>query len=79
MFETMFVVVMGLIVAIGIGGEIVYRTQDKIKALALSVLVGMGVGGVCSVLITHINDVQREKTEGDGYVEYERNPKHSDL
>lgn len=51
MFETMFVVVMGLIVAIGIGAEIVYNIPDKRKGMLLAILAGIVIGVLCRGII----------------------------
>lgn len=51
MFETMFVVVMGLIVAIGIGAEIVYNIHDKRKGMLLAILAGIVIGVLCRGII----------------------------
>ena len=76
MFETMFVVVMGLIVAIGIGAEIVYNIPDKRKGMLLAILAGIVIGVLCRGIIEagemetgSVNKGNQTYGEGEGDVQ----------
>lgn len=71
MFETMFVVVMGLIVAVGVGAEIVYNVPDRRKGLLLAILAGIIIGVLCRGIIemseeANVAGNEVNKTYGEG-------------
>ena len=76
MTSEMLIVVMGLIVAIGIGAEIVYNIPDKRKGMLLAILAGIVIGVLCRGIIEagemetgSVNKVNQTYGEGRGDVQ----------